>query len=1261
MSVSPSRIVVGVSLFLALFASSCLAQTTGTLRGTVTDPSGAIVPQAKVTVLQEGTGVTRTVRSSEQGSFEFAALSVGLYTLRVEREGFHKYERQGINITIGHFVIADAVLELGTQREATAVSGAPPLVETVNTQLGAVVNERAVTSLPLNQRDTYQLLQLQPGVVAPVAFNLYYGSDQPGAVSVNGGRGRANYFMVNGGDGNDLFINAAGVQPSPDTIQEFRVLTNTFDAEYGRNSGSIVNVITKSGSNDYHGSAYEFFRNKVLNARGFFDTTKPDFKQNQFGGTFGGPIRKDRTFFFASYEGRRIRQGISSDLVTVPTTAERQGDFSAGPAFHGTLTDANVAAILNARPGCASAVSAAGGAPIAAGTAYSAIFKGNQVPTACFDPTANDLLQQFVPPANVAGAPNEFETVVTQQNRADQFSGRVDEIFSEKHRLAVYYYFNDGNLKQPFSTYQASGANLPGFGGNTAIRNQQVNLAYTWTLNATTINEARFTYYREGESQLNAPQRTNLVQDSCKTVPASECFSDPNNPSLGLTPGIPANLGGVPYTTLGGEFTFGNNIQGQAPQAGNTFQWADGFSKIIGKHSLKLGGEIRREQFNQLALFGTTGGFYFFGGGPNDPGYSDVVPNYLLGLADQFVQGSPTNQYLRRNSFYLYAQDSWRLRANLTLNYGLRWELAEPFNDRYNRIENFIPGFISPSYPCQLAAGNPLVALVGSTNCDPGGPGESVFPVGLAFPGDKGVPKGLSYNYYKAFGPRIGLAWSPFGSPKTSVRAGFGMFYNPVEQLVYKQFNGAPPFGAAPFLTNILYNTPYQHQDGTTAVNPFPLFNQPPAGQPVDWSIFRPTSLFGQQNPHRRPEEAQQYNLTIQHQFAHDLVLQVGYVGSEGHFLAINHDLNPGNAQTCLDLAAVSAFYAPAAPGAPPNPNANKALSIAYACGPFFADSPYSLPARSIPAGFTLHLPYGSVPSVTGPNPQPITLVGLRQYSSPLCQPTTGVGCPPDGHPVFGSIYTADNAGNSNYNSFQVSVEKRAAKGLDFLAAYTFSKSFDYASTFEDTVNPFDFRRSYALSQFDARHRFVVSYIWQLPAPAYQGWTGKLLNGWSVSGITSIQSGTPIRITSNADIELQNSFAFLTAGEPDQIVPSFHTGSPRQSGCAPGTAGPKCPIVPNQFFDPNQFSNATVPLGSIGNSARTVCCGPGINNFDFSLLKDTGITERSQLQFRAEFFNAFNHAQFQNPDGNISDGNTFGQVVRARDPRLVQFALKLLF
>jgi len=1205
-----------------LLAVACAdAQTTGTLRGTVKDPSGAVVPKATVTAVEQGTNVSRSTTAGEQGGYEFAALPVGSYEVDVTAPAFKRFVQRDIDVTLGHVVIADAQLQLGTLTEVVSTEAAAPLVETTNTQLGAVMTSRAVVGLPLNARDTYQLLQLQPGVESEIGANLFYGSDQPGAVSVNGGRGRANNFMVNGADANDLFVNLAGVQPSPDTIQEFRVLTNTFDAEYGRNSGSIVNVVTKSGTNQLHGDLYEFFRNRVLNARGFFDTARPDFKQNQLGGTFGGPVRKDRTFFFASYEGRRIRQGISSDVVTVPTLTERQGDFSAGPAFAGKLTDANVASILNARPGCAGAVAAEGGAPIAAGAKYSAIFPKNVIPQPCFDATAFDLLNQFVPQPNVGA--NQFQTVPDSRDRVDQFTGRIDHHLSDRQQLTGYYYFADSFLFLPFSTYQASGANLPDFGGQFATRDQQVSLTHTWLISSSAVNEVRVAFYREGQSKLNAPQRTNLVQDSCATVSASECFADSSHPRLGITPGIPASLGGVPYITLGGGFTIGNNIQGQVPQAGNTFQGSDNLSKVVGKHTLKFGADVRRYQFNQLALFGVTGGFYFFGGGPNDPGFSDVIPNYLLGLPDNFVQGSPTLQYLRSTATALYAQDSWKFKSNVTFNAGLRWELTPPFHDRYDRIETFRPGQTTRVYPCQFATGDPLIAKLGTTDCSPGAPGGFVFPTGIVYPGDSGVPSGLTATYYRGFAPRVGLAWSPGGSSRTSVRAGFGVSYNPIEQLVYKQFNGAPPFGAAPFLSNILFNTPYEFQNGSVAINPFPVNNSPPRFAPVDWSIFRPTFAFGQQPPHQHPQYAEQYNFIIQHQLGRDVVVEIGYVGSEGHHLNINHDLNYGLAQPCLDLNQI--------PG--------------QSCGPFGADRSFFIPANSIPAGVTLHLPYGSVASVTGPNNPAITLVGLRPYSSPGCEPTTGVGCPTDGQPVFGSIYPADNMGNSNYNSLQISAEKRASRGLDFRAAYTFSKSFDYGSSFEDTINPVDFRKGYALSQFDARHRLVFSYVWTLPAPSMNGVLGKLADGWSISGITTLQSGFPIRITSNADLELQNSFAFLTAGEPDIVAP-FRELNPRGPG--------------HYAFDPASFAPPT-ELGVIGNSPRTVCCGPGINDFDFALLKDTPLGERTRLQFRAEFFNLFNHTQFENPDGNISDGATFGTVVRARDPRLIQFALKLAF
>jgi hypothetical protein len=412
--------------------------------------------------------------------------------------------------------------------------------------------------------------------------------------------------------------------------------------------------------------------------------------------------------------------------------------------------------------------------------------------------------------------------------------------------------------------------------------------------------------------------------------------------------------------------------------------------------------------------------------------------------------------------------------------------------------------------------------------------------------------------------------------------------------------------------------------------------------------------MFGELQPNIRSQYAAQYNFNVQRELTGDMVLQAAYVGSQGHRLLATHDLNYGNAQTCLDLENISNFYS----------YSNPALASSFTCGPFYADSSFQIPANSIPAGMSVHLPYGSVPVVTGPNNPAINLVGLRRYSSPFCEPTTGAGCPPDGTPVFASIFAQDTIANSAYNSLQVSLERRFAKGLQFLAAYTWSKSFDQASSFENTLDPLCFRCSRALSLFNAPQHFVLSYYWEFPVPEKHGLVGKAVNGWGMSGIFSFQSGFPIRITSWSDLELENSQDFEYPGEPD-LVSKFTTRNPRKSGCASGTGptvgtgAPDCQAVPNQYFDPNAF--APQALGTIGDSPRSLCCGPGINDADLALLKTTRLAEHKELQFRAEFFNAFNHAQFYVPDGNITDGPTFGQVSKARDPRLIQFALKLLF
>jgi hypothetical protein len=410
--------------------------------------------------------------------------------------------------------------------------------------------------------------------------------------------------------------------------------------------------------------------------------------------------------------------------------------------------------------------------------------------------------------------------------------------------------------------------------------------------------------------------------------------------------------------------------------------------------------------------------------------------------------------------------------------------------------------------------------------------------------------------------------------------------------------------------------------------------------------------------------------LSVQRELAKDLVFQVAYVGRQGHRLLATKDLNYGNAQTCLDLQAIADAY--------PGNGTQAAPPIGTDCGQFFADSAFSIPTQAYDANGTLvnvvipseglHLPYGpngptTIPggtTVSSVAPNGITLVGLRPYSSPNCQPTTGVGCPSDGLPVFSSIFQQNTISNSSYNALQASLEKRFSHGLQFTFAYTFGKSLDNASTFESLLNPINPKLDRSLSLFDARHRFVFSYYWELPVPKYQGFAGKALNGWSLSGITTVQSGFPIRITQQDDNELQASFDFETPGQPNLVAP-FHSFNPRKMTCAAGTGtDPTTCTLINAGFDVNSF-DGNVQLGTIGSAPRTICCGPGAFNTEIAVLKDTPIGERYRVQFRAEFFNIFNHAQFFQPDGNITDGTDFGRVKRARDPRIIQFALKFYF
>ena len=1276
------------SMTSLLAAPHASAQSTGgRIRGTVTDESGGTVAGAKVALINEGTNVSREVQTSGTGAYLFLEVPVGSYEVDVNQQGFKKYARKGIVLVLNEIATVDITLQVGSNVDTVEVTGAPPVIDTTTTQLGAVMTDQSVRELPLNSRNTYQMLQLQPGVQSQLGADLFYGSSNSGVVSVNGGRGRSNNYMVNGGDGNDIFVNGPAIQPSPDAIEEFRVLTNTFDAEYGRNSGSVVNVVTKSGTNSVHGDFYEFFRNKELNTKGFFDSTVPDYKQNQFGATLGGPIKKDKTFLFGSYEGNRLRQGISSGQVFLPTAAEAGGDFSADGAFGGSVTDSQFASLLNSRSGCSqaiTAVSSTGAAALAAlanGSSttpvpYSQIFPNAQVPKACFDPTAVALYQNYVAPVGtgtVSYAPDK-------KDREDQFTLRFDHNFTTTQHFTAYYYFDDDDRADPFSDFQASGANVPGFGALFKTRVQQLNVNETSTIGSTAVNELRFNYFREGQGNLNHP--LNLLpslHDACGSlVPAANCFADPTNPTSGITTNIPGREG-VPFVTVLGGFTIGNNYQGELPQTGNTYQFSDNFSKVLGTHSLKFGGDLRLQKFNQFLYYDINGDFTFQQSGSNNVtapiGTStnatpDAYPNYFLGVPASYTQGAAQGENLTNYGLYLFVQDSWKIKPNFTLNYGLRWELNTPYVDSGNRLQTFRPGQDTTQYPCWLSASSATTLGTTTQDCSPTSANYAYFPTGLVFPGDKGVPQGLTSTYYKGFAPRIGLAYSPgwtdgvlakiTGGPgKSTIRGGYGIFYNPIEQLVMEQFSAEPPFGISAFLSAPLFNTPYLGQNGVQSPNnggaiinqtpSTPCFD--PAGRNgcVDWSLFRPILLYGELQPHLRAQYAEQYNFTIERQLTSDMLLRVAYVGTQDHHLLAIHDLNYGNSQTCVDLAN---------------------LGVTPVCSALGADAQYSF---TLMPGQTFHMPYIPGPQADGPNipcpyanpsapaactitptvPTQINLVGIRPYSSPNCNPYTSSGCPADGVPLFSNIFSEDTVANSNYNGLQVSLDRNFSHGLVFEASYTFSKAIDQGASFENELNPINPRATRGLSLLDAKHRFVFSPVWDLPIPKKEGFTGKVANGWQLSAIITYQSGFPIRMQSQNDAELQSSYFFEDANTPYSTRPVQFVNPKANTGSG------NFWFNPNTFCDPFSASCPQQP-GTFGNTPHAMCCGPALSNTDLVIAKRTPITERWTTEFRAEFYNAWNHTEFTNPDGNFTD-STFGQVLKTRDPRVMQFALKVMF
>ena len=1139
-------------LLVGFCSSVTFGAVTGRISGTVKDPTGALVPNAQVTALETQTGVKTETRSDTAGFYSFPSLPVGPYELQVKASGFKEYKQTGLVLDVNTALLVDVALQLGEATQEVTVAAAAVQVETTNTQMGEVITENKMTTVPLNGRSYTDLLALQPGVV-PTSSGQYgalsvSGNLNPGSMSVNGQRESANGFMVNGGNVEEGAFMGTAIIPNLDSIAEFRIVTNNFDAEYGNYAGGQINAITKSGTNEFHGNVFEFLRNTDLDARNFYSPDKGKFIQNQFGATFGGRIIRDKLFFFVDYQGTRQIQGQSTGDVLVPSAADRQGNLAdlAGQ-INGNVTGGYWANQLSQKLGYTVTVGEPYYLP-GCTLSTNCVFPNAVIPQSAITTPSQNLLK-YIPSAN--SGPFYSTSSSNQTLNGDKGSYRVD-YNSRFGMISGYYFIDNFDQIQPYVS-----ASFPGFEATSLGRAQMANIADVKTFGPTAVNEIRLHYVRMTNLGGFPSGGTGVTLDSLGFVtgPSTLGLVIQNKqyegvPSIGFNNfsiGVPAYFAG---------------------QYNNTYQILDNFSKVLGTHTMKFGGSVHYDQITEHD-YGANDGTFGFDGQETGSDWAD----YLIGAPSSFQQGVQEPLHTRGYYFGLYAQDSWRMKPGLTLNYGLRYEVTSPWYEAQGQLETLVPGLQSKVFP-------------GS-------------PTGWVFPGDPGIPKSLAPVRHNNFAPRIGLAWSPTGklfggAGKTSIRTSFGIFYTSYEDTTSFNEVGDAPFGY--FWSNPappLFTTPYiDRQTGFVEGQRFPVNFPPPnvsASNPdntVNWAQFTPISSspgFWYKN---RVPYAEHYSLSIQRQIGGNSMVSVAYVGTQGHALLSDLESNPGNPALCLSV---------------------------------------NQPSQVIPGGATCG-PFGENNVITRANGQVVN--GTRS---------------PFGNALGSNGYFI-TIGNSNYNSMQVTFKHRSGP-LEMLAGYTWSKSIDDSSGWGDQINVINQRLGRAISSFDVPHNFVVSYHYELPFDKLH--RSRLTSGWVITGITRFATGLPVHLSENDDNSLLGTNYTGPNGQGID-TPNFNGGSLQFHDPRSG----------QPYFDPTLFSKEA--LGQLGTADKRMFHGPGINNWDMALLKDTHITESKILQFRFEFFNVFNHAQFQSPTGSILNG-TFGYVTSANDPRIGQVALKLLF
>ena len=1128
------------SLLISLSLPGLALAQRASISGSVTDQTGGFLPNVHITLLNVDQGLQREVTSNSDGSFSVPFLQPGRYVISGQKDGFAVGEIKDVVLHVGDTRSVHLELLVGATPVRVEVDGRPQSVETVSSAIGQVVTSDVVRDAPLNGRNVLDLAVLQPGVT-PTNDD----DSSPGRFNISGNRSDSVNYLLDGGPNNSLLDNGIVYNPNPDTVAEFRILTSNYPAEYGRNSGGIVSIITKSGGRQFHGSAFDFLRNDALDANSYFNKNnlpaplpRAPLKRNQFGATLGGPIGRpgrasNRLFFFVGYQGERQLEGVPQQGVTY-TPQELSGDFSrssnGGP-------DAGVAQFLKSNP----------------------FFQPDplkQAQAVIAPDRINAVSQNYINAGLVPTSPTgQLNTQENARFDADELTSKVDFELNSKDRIATTVGWDRAHTLDPFSF-----ATVPGFPDTADFTDWFTTIAYTHIFSPTLLNEVRAGFHRNTVDQAKP----------AKPLPT------PAELGIGITPDLPSGPTDLVFDF--GALNLGSSPLGPSQVANNTYTFDDTLTWIHGLHNWKLGGGFSPFQNNNRFAFYVNGRFDFVGSyGPKSPGNGsqNALADFLLGIPADFTQSADASSNFRTKFTHFFVQDEWHASKNLVLTLGTRYEYSTPKRDTEGRTFSIIPGLQSTRFPNA--------------------------PPGMVFPGDHGAPEGVNFPDRNDWAARVGFALDLSGRGHTSLRGGFGVFYDVLKGEDNLQFNGQPPFYASvgfvfPTVTGVTSPVTFLTQPYSAKFpNPFPSHPPPPSDINFQAEGFLPIGSSGSVfvvDPHLRTPYTYQYSLSLEQALGQNTIADASYVGNTSRGLTSLIDTNP---------------------------------------------------------------------FVLGTESRVLNLQPSSTCANTPTDPSTW---------CFGALPEFRNVVNANFNSLQLSLRKQYSGNRwfgrsYFTLAYTYSHNIDNASGFRNrnsTVPSYEPGLLRSSADMDLRHRLIFSGGWDLPfADIWTNAPKAATRGWSVFPIVSYHSGFPIDVFAN----IATPGDFTTpgpsgAGDPGvvraNLVAPAQIFDPRTVHSFGNQSG-------DYWFNPNSFSNsdysASAPYGTL---PRNYLRAPGRFNINLAFSKTTPLwNDRLNLEFRTEFFNMFNRAQFTAPNTDITDPHNFGKLQNTYPPRQIQLALRIAF